>query len=171
MPGLTSFRRASSYKQGGVSTLLAWATKTAGGIPQASVDATTGAFTLASGADVFLMEFEENTCSYSDTTTIGTNRYPKHQISMKLAGRTQVLNDIAKAFDLTRTSFAVRTFTGEYLVIGMSNGLVTEKNESGAGATTDDFNGFDIVLSGGEITKAVLITEAEFNALSGRVTA
>jgi hypothetical protein len=169
MPGLKTIRRASEYKLGGIATLLAWPTKTAGGIPQASVDPATKAFTLATGADVSRLEFEENTCLYSDNTTIGTNRYPKHIIGMKLAGRTDDLNEVAKALDLSRNSFAVKTFTGENLVLGMSNGLVAEKDESGAGATTDDFNGFDLVLSGGETTKAILITDAEFAALAGRV--
>lgn len=171
MPGLTkSIRTSPKYKMGGISTLLAWATKTAGGIPQASVDATSGAFTLAPGADVFRLEFEENSCLYSDNTTIGVNTYPKHLVGMKFAGRTKELNEAAKAFDLGRHSFAGRTFTGEYVVVGMSNGLRSEKNESGAGATTEDFNGFDIVLSGGEVEKATIITEAEFNVLAGRVT-
>jgi hypothetical protein len=172
MPGLTkSIRRASEYKLGGVTTLLAWNTKTLGGIPQASVDPATKAFTLAPGADVFRMEFEENTCMYSDNTVLNTNRYPKHMLGLKLAGRTQDLNDVAKVFDLGRTSFALKTFTNEYVVIGLQNGLTSEKNDSGAGATTEDFNGFDMVLSGGETQKATIITEAEFLALAGRVTA
>jgi hypothetical protein len=76
-------------------------------------------------------------------------------VGLKLAGRTQDLNDTAKMLDLERNSCAGRTFTGEYLVLGMSTGLVSEKNESGAAATRDDFNGFDIVVRGGETTKAV----------------
>ena len=169
MPPLAkSLRTASQYKLGGISTLLAWATKTTGGIPQATV--TAGVFTLATGADVFRLEFDENSCLYSDNTTIGTNTYPKHLVGMKFGGRTQDLNDAAKAFDLHRHSFAARTFTGEYVVIGMSNGLKSEKNDSGAGATTDDFNGFDVVVSGGEVEKVTIITEAEFLALAGRVT-
>lgn len=171
MPGLTkSTRRESKYKLGGVATALGWDTKTAGGIPQASVDAA-GAFTLAPGATVTRHEFEENSCLYSDNTVFGVNKYPKHLLGMKFAGRSQGLNDLAVTLDLSRTSWAIQTFTGEYLVLGMRNGLTGEKDESGAGATTDDFNGFDVVISGGEITKAVIITEAEFNALAGRVTA
>jgi hypothetical protein len=170
MPGLTkSLRSEAKYKLGGITTLLAWVTKTSAGIPQASINPTTGAFTLATGADVFRLEFDENSCLYSDNTTIGTNTYPKHLVGMKFGGRTQDLNDAAKAFDLGRHSFAARTFTGEYVVIGLSNGLKSEKNDSGAGATTDDFNGFDIVVSGGEVEKAAIITEAEFLALAGRV--
>lgn len=171
MPGLTkSTRRTSTYKLGGVSVALGWDTKTAGGIAQASVDAA-GAFTLAPGATVTRHEFEENTCLYSDNTTFGVNKYPKHVLGMKFAGRSQDLNDLAVTLDLTRTSWAVKTFTGENLVLGMSNGLTGEKDESGAGATTDDFNGFDVVISGGEVTKAIIITDAEFAALAGRVVA
>jgi hypothetical protein len=170
MPGLNkSLRRTDEYKLGGIATLLAWVTKTAGGIPQASVDPTTKAFTLAPGADVFRLEFEENSCLYSDNTTIGTNVYPKHIVGMKFGGRTQDLNDAAKAFDLTRHSFAALTFTGEYVALGLKNGLKSEKNDSGAGATTDDFNGFDIVVSGGETSKATIITADEFATLAGRV--
>jgi hypothetical protein len=165
-----SIRSESKYKLGGISTLLVWATKTASGIPQASVDPLTKAFTLAPAATVFRLEFEENSCLYSDNTTIGTNIYPKHIVGMKFAGRTQDLNDAAKAFDLSRHTFAARTFTGEYVVLGLSNGLKSEKNDSGAGATTDDFNGFDTVVSGGEVEKATIIAEADFLALAGRVT-
>ena len=171
MPGLTkNTRRASVYKQGGISVALGWDTTTPAGIAQASVD-NTGAFTLATGATVTRHEFEENTCMFSDNTTIGTNRYPKHMLGFKFAGRNAGLTDLAVTLDLKRTSWAIRTFTGEYLVLGMKNGLISEKGESGAGATTDDFNGFDYVISGGETTKAVLITEAEFNALTARVVA
>jgi len=106
---------------------------------------------------------------YSDNTVFNVNRYPKHIVGMQLAGRTDDLNEVAKTFDLTRNSFAVKTFTGENLVIGMSNGLVAEKDDSGAGATTEGFNGFDIVLSGGETTKAIIISDADFAALAGRV--
>lgn len=165
-----SIRTESKYKLGGIATLLVWATKTSAGIPQASVDAASGAFTLAPGADVFRLEFDENSCLYSDNTTIGTNTYPKHLVGMKFGGRTKDLNDASKAFDLGRHSFAARTFTGECVVLGISNGLKSEKNDSGAGATPDDFNGFDIVVSGGEVEKAAIITAAEFATLAGRVT-
>jgi hypothetical protein len=172
MPGLTkSTRRVDVYRMGGVVVALGWDTLAPTGIAQSSVDKATGKIlTVATGAIITRHEFEENSCSYSDSTTIGNNRYPKHLLGMKLAGRTDDLNEIAKTFDLKRTTWAVATRSGEYLVLGLKGGLVSEKNESGAGAGLDDFNGFDVVLSGGEIAKALVIDEETFNALATRVT-
>ena len=76
---------------GGVTVALALDALTASGISQASVDEATGkVLTIAAGAVITRHEFEENTCSYSDSTTIGNNRYPKHLIGFKLAGRSEV---------------------------------------------------------------------------------
>ena len=154
-----------------MAVALGFNTFTDAGINQASVDASTGALTVAAGADIIRAEFEENSCMYSDDTKIGNNRYPEHTIGMKFGGRTQALNDAAKTFDLKRTTWAVKTYTNEYLVLGLSNGMVSSQNKSGAGAGTDDFNGFDVLLSGGETAKAAIITKAEFDALAARVVA
>jgi hypothetical protein len=176
MPGLagltTNTRRTPKYTLGGISTALGWNTLTAAGLPQATVDAATGkVLTVATGAIITRHEFDENSCLYSDDTVIGNNRYPKHLLGMKLGGRSSTLNDVAKTFDLVRTTWAVKTRSGEFLVLGMSNGLISEKNASGAGAGEGDFNGFDVVLSGGETAKAFVIDETAFNALAARVVA
>lgn len=164
--------RTPQYKLGGVAVALGFNTFTNAGISQATVDAATGKIlTVAAGADIIRMEFEENTALYSDNTKIGNNRYPLHQFGFKLAGRTQLLNDTAVVLDLSRTTWVLKTHTGEYVVLGLSNGLISEKNDSGAGAGTDDFNGFDVLLSGGETAKALLIDKATFDALAARAPA
>jgi hypothetical protein len=171
MPGLTkSTRRTNDYRMGGVTVALGWNTLTAAGVSQTSLDAATKKIvTVAADAVITRHEFEENSCLYSDDTKIGNNRYPAHLLGMKLAGRTDDLNDVAKTFDLIRTTWAVKTRSDEYLILGMKNGLISEQMKSGAGAGLDDFNGFDVVLSGGETAKAFIIDEETFNALAARV--
>jgi hypothetical protein len=172
MPGLVkSTRRTDDYRMGGVTVALGWDTFGPTGIAQSSVDKATGkVLTVGTDAVITRHEFEENSCSYSDNTTIGNNRYPKHLLGMKLAGRTDDLNTLAKTFDLKRTTWAVATRSGEYVVLGLRGGLIAEKDDSGAGAGLDDFNGYDVVLAGGEIAKALVIDEETFNALATRVT-
>jgi hypothetical protein len=164
----TSITRTPQYKLGGISQALGFNTFTDKKLNQGSVDAA-GVLTVAAGAKVVSLDFEENSALYSDDTTIGNNRFPKHLFGFKLGGRTQVLNDAGMTFDLVRTTWVIKTRTNEYLVLGLENGLISEQNKSGAGAAGEDFNGFDVVLSGGEVTKALIIDKATFDALAARV--
>jgi hypothetical protein len=170
LAGLTvSQRRTISYKTGGLAVALAFNTFDATGANQATVDAT-NKLTVATGAVIVRLEFEENEGLYSDSTTIGANRFPKHTVGYKFAGRSQSLNDLAVTLDLLRTTHVVKTRGGEFLVLGLTNGLIAEKDDSTSGAKLEDFNGFDVVLSGGETAKALVIDEATFLALATRVT-
>lgn len=171
LAGLTkSYARTAKYKLGGVAVALGFNTFTDTGLNQASVDDATGlVLTVAAGATIVRLDFEENTAMFSDDTKIGNNRYPEHMFGFKLGGRSNDLNELAKTFDLKRTTFVLKTHTGECVVVGLQNGLVSSQNKSGAGAGTDDFNGFDVVLSGGETAKALVISKADFDALAARV--
>lgn len=171
LAGLTvSQRRTIAYKLGGIAVALAFNTFTDTGANQATLDVTGLILTVATGATIVRLEFEENEALYSDNTVIGANRFPKHIVGYKFAGRSNALNDLAKSFDLLRTTHVVKTHSGECLVLGMQNGLIAEKDDSGAAGKFEDFNGFDVVLSGGETAKAFLISLTEFNALAARVT-
>lgn len=172
LAGLTvSTRRVNKYKLGGIAVALGFNTLTDTGVSQATVDSATGlVLTVATGAVITRHEFDENEALYSDNTVIGTNRFPKHLLGMKFGGRSNGLNTLAKTLDLVRTTWVVKTHNGECVVLGLTNGLISEKNDSGAGAKSEDFSGFDVVLSGGETEKALVISQAEFDALAARVT-
>lgn len=172
LAGLTvSFARSSAYKMGGVAVALGFNTFTDAGLNQASVDTATGlVLTVAVGAVIVRMDFDENTASFSDDTKIGNNRYPEHVFGFKLGGRTQAQNTLAKNLDLRRTTWVLRTHDGINVVLGLRNGLISSQGKSGAGATADDFSGMDYVLTGGEIEKALVIDDATFDALIARVT-
>ncbi|MGI4834629.1 MAG: hypothetical protein ACRYFK_14330 [Janthinobacterium lividum] len=165
-----NIRTQPKYKSGGIVAAIGWNTLAANKLAQTTLDEN-GKLVVAAGAKLIAMDFDENSASYSDDTTIGNNRFPKHQFGFKLGGRTQALNDAALTFDLVRTTWALKTRTGEFVVLGMQGGLISEQNKSGAGAGLEDFNGFDVVLSGGETAKAFIIDEAQFNALAIRVVA
>lgn len=170
LAGLTkNYTRDAKYKLGGVAVALGFNTFTDAGLNQASVDDATGlVLTVAQDAKIVRIDFEENSAMFSDDTKIGNNRYPEHQLMLKLGGRNAALNEMAKTFDLVRTSWFLKTKSGECLALGAQNGLVASQNKSGAGAGADDFNGYDVVLLGGETTKARIITTAEFDALAAK---
>lgn len=169
LAGLTASQvREAKYIIGGIAQALGVNTFAGKKLNNVSFDPTSGAVTVATGAVIVSVDPEENTLGYSDDTKIGNNRYPEHSLMLKLGGRNKALNDMAQTFDLVRTTWFVKTKSGECLVLGAKNGLVASQNKSGAGAGADDFNGFDVILLGGETTKAVLITETEFDALAAK---
>jgi hypothetical protein len=163
----TSIVRTPSYKLGGVSQALGFNTFTPKKLNQGSLDAD-GKLIVSADAKIISMDFEENSCLYSDDTTIGVNRFPLHVLGFKLGGRTQELNDAGMTFDLVRTTWVIKTRSGAYLVLGLENGLIASQNKSGAGAAYEDFDGFDVVIGGGEITKAIIIDKATFDALAAK---
>jgi len=164
----TSQHREAKYTLGGVAAALGVNTFTSNKLNQVTFDPATGAISVASGAIIVSVDPEENTLGYSDDTKIGNNRYPEHMLMLKLGGRNEALNEMAKTFDLVRTTWILKTKSGECLCLGAGNGLVSSQNKSGAGAGSDDFNGYDVVLLGGETTKARLITTLEFDALAAK---
>ncbi len=166
LAGLTaSQHREAKYVIGGVAAALGVNTFTSQKLNQVTFNSS-GVMTVAQAAVIVSVDPEENTLGYSDDTKIGNNRYPEHTLMLKLGGRNAALNTMAQTFDLVRTTWFLKTKSGECLVLGAQNGLVSSQNKSGAGAGPDDFNGYDVILLGGETTKAQIITTAEFDALA-----
>lgn len=176
MAKLTNIRRpATGYAIGGVDILIGIPTKengkntlvvTAGATAKdlSTVALATGITSLPS-----LIEFAEggdNVCSYSDNTAFGANTYLTPVIGFKLDEDDD--NSVAvavEAFTFEKHSFLIKTKTGKYKVIGASNGLrATQANDGGDG-TPAGFAGHDLVLTGGEVVKSRLITQASFEAI------
>jgi len=165
----TGFRRESKYAQGGVSQIISFNTFLENGLKAFTVtrdsDGKITGITMVGDNKPYVMESEIDQAAYSDATQIGTNRYCKHSLSLKLAGRTDALTSIAIAFDLSHTTHIVRTRQGQIVLLGEGNGLSSEKNDSGSGLAAGDFNGYDFTLSGAENAKAPIVPESVFNTL------
>ncbi|HEX8656121.1 MAG TPA: hypothetical protein VF690_01225 [Hymenobacter sp.] len=171
-----SIRRVDQYQMGGITVVLGFATRLANGVNALTI--TRGAdgksitgLALAAGHPVVRLEFDENEALFSDNTTIGANRFPKHQLGMKFNGRDADKNAVIEKLDLTRNTFLVRLQSGQTVLLGGVNGLIAEKSDSGAGAKLEDFNGYDVLLSGGELEKAPVVPDAEFVEFSALVAA
>jgi hypothetical protein len=168
-----SLRRTSQYQIGGALALIVFPTLSDNGVNNLTVTRDAGGIitglALATGVQPQILEFEDGTCGWSDNTTIGTNKYPKHTVGLKYAGRSDAANEVVTALDLGRHSALVKTKNGKCVLLGEKNGLTAEKNESGAGAGADDFAGYDLVISGPELAKAPLVPITEFNTLAGLV--
>ena len=165
MPALSkSVKRTSAYSFGGVPLVYAWPTFTPEGLNSATytyaTDGSVATIIFDDNITPFLLEAEVETVAYSDNVQIGANRFPKHTVAMKFAGRSDGLNAVMAAFDLGRTTFCLQSATGKIVLVGGQNGLIAEKSESGAGATSTDFAGYDVVLSGAE-TKRIPTVDAD----------
>ncbi len=171
MPALSaSVKRSEKYAIGGVATVLAWPTFLADGSPNATytfaTDGQVTAITLDSnGSTPFLLESEVETASFSDNVQIGVNRFPKPTVGLKFNGRSDGLNKALMALDLSRHTFCLKLQSGKIVLVGGENGLVAEKSESGAGATAPDFFGYDLVVSGAEVTRAPTVALSVFQGL------
>ncbi len=170
MPSLSkSVKHSSKYAFGGVPVVYAWPTFTPEGINSATytyaTDGSVATIIFDDNITPFLLEAEVETVSYSDNVQIGVNRYPKHTVAMKFSGRSDGLNTVTAAFDLGRTTFCLQSAMGKIVLVGGTNGLIAEKSESGAGATAGDFAGYDVVLSGAEITRIPTVAADAFAGL------
>ncbi len=170
MPALSnSVKRNSAYSFGGIVTVLAWPTFTPEGLNSATYTyATNGAVAtvvMDNNITPYLLEAEVETVSFSDNVQIGVNRFPKHSISLKFSGRSDGLNTVLKAFDLGRHTFCIKSATGKIVLIGGQNGLTAEKSDSGAGAGSTDFAGYDVTLSGAETSRAPTVAADAFTGL------
>ncbi len=170
-----SIRRIDKYNIGGIAVILAFATKLATGVNALTITRGAGkiitGLALAAGHPVVRLEFEENEALFSDNTVIGANKFPKHQLGMKFSGRDADKNEVIEKLDLSRNSFLAKLHSGEVVLLGGVNGLIAEKSDSGAGAKSEDFNGYDVLLSGGELEKAPVVPEAEFVEFAALVAA
>jgi hypothetical protein len=172
-----NIRRSNQYQIGGVAVLIGIDTFENGKNTLVVTPGTAGAdgtVALATGitSKPVVIEFEEggdNVCSFNDNTAFGTNTYLVPTVGFKISGRSNALNEVMKAFDLGRTSFAIKTKTGEYLVVGAKNGLKATQNNSGGDGTPAGFFGYDLVMTGGEIERSTSITEASFESLLGQI--
>lgn len=175
MAGLTkSIRRPAKYAIGGIAVVLAFDTFLASGLNAATVTRdVSGAITdieVDAAAKVVRLEFEENEALFSDNTTIGANKFPKHTLGLKFNGRSTDQNEAIKALDLNRTTHVVKLHGGQCVLLGGQNGLIAEKSDSGAGAKSEDFFGYDVTLSGAELEKAPIVPESVFEVLAALVT-
>lgn len=182
MAGLTkSIRRTDRYAIGGIAVVLSFNTFLASGLNAAAI--TRGQANLGGAQDgpitgidvddtvkIVRLEFEENEALFSDNTTIGANKFPKHQLGLKFNGRDADKNAAIQALDLTRTTHVAKLHDGQIVLLGGRNGLIAEKSDSGAGAKAEDFFGYDVLLSGAETEKAPIVPLAVFEALAALVT-
>lgn len=171
-----SIRRTSKYGIGGITVVLGFATKLPNGVNALTINRgangkTITGLALAPGVDVVRLEFEENECLFSDNTTFGANKFPKHILGMKFSGRDDDKNETIEALDLERNTFLARLFSGQVVLLGGVNGLTGEKSDSGAGAKNEDFFGYDVTISGAELEKAPVVPEAVFVEFAGKVVA
>lgn len=168
-----SIRRSEEYAIGGVAVVLAFDTLLPNGKNAATitrgVDGGILTIELATGFLPVRLEFEENEALFSDNTTFGANKFPKHTLGLKFNGRDQTKNAIIKTLELNRCSFVVRLHSGAIVALGIVNGLTGEKSDSGAGAKSEDFFGYDVTLSGAELEKAPTVDQAAFDDLAEAV--
>lgn len=162
-----SIRKTNTYAIGGIIAVLGFNTKLANGvnaltITRAADGKTITNLALAAGHAVVRLEFEENEALFSDNTTFGANRFPKHQLGLKFNGRDALRNEVIQSLDLERNTFLAKLASGQTVLLGGLNGLVGEKSDSGAGAKSEDFFGYDVLLSGAELEKAPVVPEADF---------
>lgn len=170
MPALSkSVTRTSAYSIGGVVTVLAWPTFTPEGINSTTytyaTDGSVATIVMEDNITPFKLEAEIKSAAFSDNVQIGNNRFPKHSVSLKFAGRSDGLNTVLKAFDLDRHTFCLKLASGKVVLVGGQNGLTSEKSESGAGANDDDFAGYDLVLSGAETSRAPTVAAEAYAGL------
>lgn len=173
-----SIRKTNVYAIGGIAVILGFATKLASGVNALTITRTgspiNGPITglaLAAGVEVVRLEFEENEALFSDNTTFGANKFPKHQLGMKFNGRDATRNEVIQSLDLERNTFLAKLHSGQVVLLGGVNGLTGEKSDSGAGAKAEDFFGYDVLLSGAELEKAPVVPEAEFVEFAALVAA
>ncbi len=174
MPAIAkNIRKTGKYAIGGVLAAIAWPTTIpATGARSATYTGTAPAVSgialtalIDDGGAPVLMEPEDGKAFYTDNVAIGNNTNLKPTFGGQFAALSDDLNVIAKAMDLTRHTYLVKTFMGKYKLLGRENGLKSEKNDSGAQAGNDGFAGFDFVVSGAELDRAPDVPESVWNSL------
>lgn len=175
----SSVRKQPKYSQGGIVLAIAVSTLNANGLNNLVIgrkadtenpdNELIDTLSLRAGATIHRLEFEDDQAYYNDSTQFGASIYPKHAVGYKFAGKTPALDAFSKVTDLTRTTHLVKTREGVCVLVGGDNGLKNEKNESGSGTASGDFNGFDLVISGAESRKAEIVPLALFEALLAQI--
>ena len=169
-----SIRKTEQYTLGGIIVVLAFATKLPNGVNALTITRTDRKspitdLALDASVEVVRLEFEENEALFSDNTTFGANKFPKHQLGMKFSGRDGDKNAVIESLDLTRNTFLAKLASGAVVLLGGVNGLTGEKSDSGAGAKSEDFFGYDVLLSGAETEKAPVVPESVFVTFAEKV--
>lgn len=169
-----SLRTAASYRMGGVVGILAISTFEDDKTPSFTVQrdptskVVTG-ITLNGDNKWHLIDPEEASASWADNLKVGTNKYRLHQVSLKYGELSDATSEQAKALALGHHTFLLKTKTGKAVLLGEHNGLTPEKGDSGAGATNDDLEGHDMVLSAGEIVHAAIMPASVFDTVAATV--
>lgn len=147
--------------------VIAWSTFQPDGSPTATyttaLDGSITAITVVTD-QAFVLEGEYNETSFSDNTTLGTNKFPVHLLTIKFAGRSEALNEQIKYIDLGKHTFLIKS--GEKAVLlGREFGMTASQSNSGSGAKAEDFFGYDIQVSGPQLEKARVVALSVYNAV------